>query len=161
MRRRRIAVAVLHLVLGGFFGTPDVGAFTPDDVSDDGADCVVDVVLGAPDESGQRNVARLLPDPGETAAALIGARVEVAIVHVQPDLPHDAARHLVAEALTACRDAGTLKVRVSTTPALDARAVRALAGPLGFQFARVRKDDAVELYRDLYAKAARAFSVHS
>jgi len=157
MRRRRLAAAVLHLVLGGFLPLPDAIA-APSDV-DDADDLVVEIVLAADDTDGQaRGGPRRMVhgthaswDTTSAAAALVAAGVELALVDTGPELPPAAAEALLRDAIAACHAAGTLKV-VVTAPALDAGAIRAIAEPLGFQFVRLRHDNSIELYRDLYAR---------
>jgi hypothetical protein len=144
--RRRLAIAVLHLVFGAFMPAPESDADTDADGAPDSDDVVVDVVLSA--DNGHR-VGR--SPHALAAAALTESGADVAFVNAIPDLPREVAESLLRQALAACRTAGTLKIVIGSTP-LDPQAVRAIADSLGFQFAGVRRDSGIELYRDLYRR---------
>ena len=152
--RRRLAAAVLHLVLGGFL--PGVEA---DDASANAGpvrggrahDVVVDFDLTPADKDDGDEADE--DRTSHVAAALAKAGVEVVVLDVGPALPPVVAESLVRRALRACRVAGTLKVVIPAPVPLTADALCALAKPLGFQFTGVRRrDNALELYRDLYAR---------
>lgn len=148
--RRRLAIAILHLVVGGLLPTFDADA-DDDGIPDDSDDAVVDVVMGV--DAGHTPAGGIRSGARAAAMALADAGADLVVVEATPALSSDRAEMLVREALVACRAAGTLKVVVAA-PVLESEHIRAVAEPVGFQFAGVRRDGSVELYRDLYSRRA-------
>ena len=155
MQRSRLTTAVLHLVLGGLSVLSGVGT-----AMGDTEDVVVDVVLMArdagasDDDGGEREVgaeSRGGRSWSDAAEALAAAEVDVVVLDAQPGLPAATAQALVCEGILAFREAGALKIIVGAV-GLTPDSVGAIGEAVGFRVAGVRRDGAVELYRDLYAR---------